>query len=663
MNILDCTLVNYKLKFQGSNYRKELHTTTKKLRNENHLTVKNSTLRGTGLKSTVSMDILKGFASFFKTSVSYVNQSVSAIIIEDKSEGLFNECSFLNNTILDYYEGSTIKINRSKASFINSNFTGNEGNLGGVVYINTSNVEIVGCIFERNEAVKEGGALYVIKNTSIDIKASIFRNIKAKKNGGVIYSNYSTTLTIFNTTFSQNKAVYENGGVLYMSNYTSSNIFESKFINNSAGKEGGVLFLASNNSLHINNSLFISNMAEINTGVLRAEDEVEIVLQNCTFRNNTATLTDSVITTYDNITMEINGCIFESNPSTGTGVIHGRQFVNILIIDSIFTKNSAIVYSMITIGLTTKLTVHSSMFSNNTGAGLFNAHDNGILKFIACNFTFHSLAADPLLYISNAELELLNSTFENNVQGKVGGVVLSDHSKINVTSCKFVGNKASKGGVFSATKSTIHVQKSTFVNNSAVDGGVAYLTGSTAIFSQTSVINSMATGHGGIISGLDSTKIRVKDSNFSFSSAIYGGCIYLETYSGLAAYNSRFENSLARSGGVIFKYGPGNVSLDNCILSNNNGTLGGAIYHDNSDYLRLSGGSCSYEPYDIRNCISFLCWPRTNCRATFYTYNYTMSNYQETVNSKHDRYFGHNITKYKMVFELPNWRGNPLCIT
>ena len=60
--------------------------------------------------------------------------------------------------------------------------------------------------------------------------------------------------------------------------------------------------------------------------------------------------------------MEINECIFDSNPSTGTGVIHGRQFVNILIIESIFTNNSAIAASMVSIGVTTKLTVHSSKF-------------------------------------------------------------------------------------------------------------------------------------------------------------------------------------------------------------------------------------------------------------------------------------------------------------
>ena len=83
MNILSCTLVNYRLKFQGKNYRKEFHqsrnfnsTMTKKLGKGNYLTVKNSTLMGRGLETTVSLDILKGSSSFYKTNVSYVNQSV-----------------------------------------------------------------------------------------------------------------------------------------------------------------------------------------------------------------------------------------------------------------------------------------------------------------------------------------------------------------------------------------------------------------------------------------------------------------------------------------------------------------------------------------------------------------------------------------------------------
>ena len=212
---------------------------------------------------------------------------------------------------------------------------------------------------------------------------------------------------------------------------------------------------------------------------------------------------------------------------------------------------------------------------------------------------------------------------------------------------------------YSETNSTLYVQQSIFVNNSAVDGSVADLTDSTANFSQTIVNNSETTGHRGIISGHGHTKITIRDSICSFSSSFFGGCFYLQINSSLAAYNSIFKNSFARSGGVIFKYGPGNISLDNCILSNNTGTYGGAIYQMNGHYLRLSGGSCSYEPYGIRDCISFLCWHDNKCGDAFYTYNYTMINYQQMVNSKHDRDLGHKIARYKMVYELPNWKETP----
>ena len=656
MNILSCTLVNFQLKFQGRNYSKELHIITEKLKKINYLRVNNSTLMGSGLKSTVSLDILKGIASFYKTSVSYVNQSIPAITIEDKSEVLFDECSFSNNTISK--KKSTISINRSNVRMINLSFTGNFGFLGGVVFIKKSNVKIIGSIFQRNYAFQHGGALYTQNSSSINIQSSIFRNNRAHHHGGVIFSIYSNTLNVSNTIFTQNKAIYNSGGVISMSYNTTFHIFDSKFIMNTAGVEGGALVIDKNNFLYIDNSSFISNMAELNTGVLRAQNESEIVLKNCTFRNNTAVLASGVISADENITMKINGCIFDSNPSTGKGVLAGQVNVTIVIIDSIFINNSANLGAIVNIGLTTNLTVYSSKFSKNT-AGLFYGHERGVLKFIDCNFTFHSLAANPLLYISNAELELLNSTFEKNSQVNTGGVVLSElYSKVNVTSCKFLGNKASRGGVFSATNSTIHVQQSTFVNNSAVDGGVANLEYSTAFFSQTYVTNTSALAHGGIISGFGSTNITVRDSNFSFSSAIYGGCFYLQSYSGLAAYNSRFENSYAGEGGAVFKYGPGSVSLDDCVLHNNNGTYGLAIFHYNSDYLRLSGGSCSYEPLrNPREFLSFDCLLDNKC--TFYTYNYTMSNYQGTVNSKSDRNFLRKIKSYGMVWGQPKWKETP----
>ena len=662
MKILNCTLVNNGLKFLGKNHDASGPIKPVKLVKGaatqewkgNHLEVENSILIGNGSKFIISVEISEGLASFNKIKVSYVNQS-GPVISVTKSEILLEQCSFTNNSVMQ--ERATIDIYKSNARIMACNFSDNKGQRGGVVFAVGSNVNITNCIFERNQAFNVGGAIYVEKYVPVQIDSCIFRDNKASKHGGVIFGIYSNSLSIANSYFERNKVTKFNGGVFSVGHNTVLNISGCEFIQNSAAMHGGVFNLDNKNHLYIDNTCFTSNLAYLGSGVLRAQNVADVILQNCIFKSNTANFTFSVLTAYENVIMTIKGCVFDSNPSTVTGVLEAKTVVTIHIIECVFKNNSASVGSMIDIGNETKMTVESSSFFENTGSSLFFGHEQAELKFVNCNFTHHSLPADPLMSISFAKLELLNSTFEYNTQNKEGGIVYAKfESIIHATSCKFVENRASKGGVFYiASDSTLFVHQSSFVRNYAVDASVAYLNNSNATFSKTSVTESVTTGYGGIITGLFSTQITVRDSNFSHSSSIYGGCIYLEFNAGLAAYNSNFEHNHGTFGGALFKYGAGNVSLDNCYFRNNTGIYGGAIDYEHAHYIRLSRGSCSYSAHKNSNCINF--YKCAKCKL--YTYNYTISNGQETVNSKVDEDFLGNITEDGMGKNISSWLETP----
>ena len=197
------------------------------------------------------------------------------------------------------------------------------------------------------------------------------------------------------------------------------------------------------------------------------------------------------------------------------------------------------------------------------------------------------------------------------------------------------------------SNSGLVVVSSYFFKNTAGDGPIAFLQDSIASFIATNVSNSYGLGYGGIISAYNS-KVTVDRCQFSYSRAIYGGCFYLQSNSSLAAYHSVFEHNHAMEGGMIFKYGTGNVSLTNCSLRNNVGKLGASIFQYNTDYIRLAGGNC-LQPE--KACVMFYMDKGKAHKGIglFYSFNYTVSNGKNTLNSKSDKNFLRDAEQLKVV--------------
>ena len=436
-----------------------------------------------------------------------------------------------------------------------------------------------------------------------------------------------------------------------MANETKCFIHHSQFIGNSAGRNGGVFDAGIYISLVVENTNFTNNSAGLNTGVIRAYSKSRIRLAACNFTENTAKLTQSVISAFLIVNMTSERCHFEFNPSPFTGLLQASTGVKIDIIDTTFLHNSADVGSLMEIGSST-IRVQSCHFLYNTGGSLIYGYNGTNLSFSNCTFANHSLAADPIVVIANAKLRLNNSTFTRNTQHKEGGVVIAKiNSNVHATNCRFDSNRASKGGVFQLLyKSVLVVENSTFWNNTAGDGGAAHLQDSKATFHRCNISQCRTTGYGGIVAAYNS-KLYVSDSKFYSSDAVYGGCFDLQEGSSLAAYNSIFENNTARNGGVLFKYGHGNVSLENCQMINNMGKFGGAICMDQSMNLRLANGSCQYKKQPNLTCILFQKIYEARFLYQLYTFHYVISNGHEIAKSNSSHFW--NITKKeKMIYGL-----------
>ena len=341
--------------------------------------------------------------------------------------------------------------------------------------------------------------------------------------------------------------------------------------------------------------------------------------------------------------------LFDNNTSEYVGVLDIAYGSNATITNSTFTRNVAHITSLLHVQQYSSLFINSSSFHDNIGGGSLILGDYNVqIHVIASQFLNRSMAPNPLIVLMEGYLFLFDSHFFNNTRQNDGGIIVAKNSKIDVKSCQFVKNNASKGGIFYLdSNSGLIVVSSYFFNNTAGDGPVAFLQDSTASFTATNVSNSHGLGYGGIISAYNS-KVTLDHCKFSSSKAVYGGCFYLQSNSSLAAYHSVFEYNSATEGGVIFKYGAGNVSLTNCSLRNNIGQSGASIFQYNTDYIRLAGGNC-LQPK--KACVMFYMDKGKAHKGIglFYSFNYTVSNGKNTLNSKSDKNFLRDAEQLKVV--------------
>ena len=600
-----------------------------------------------------------GQTSFWDVHISGANQTTPVIQVTTGCELRLTKCTFLKNSVW-HSNWTVISLHETKAVITDCNFTENrnpKGNGGAIRATKNSLVNISRCRFSKNYAYLSAGAIYAVAHVNVSIVDSKFIENKAFHHGGVIATSHNTTFNISNSDFTKNSATLSNGGCLTMAHGTNFAIKDTQFKGNVAGKEGGVIHADTDNKIIIEDTKFTNNRAKVRTGVLSVSYWCFVNLTRSRFINNTADLTMSVISANHYVHMFLDNCLFDNNPSAFTGLLEASDVCIIGVSNSTFTRNSADVGSLIEIGGMSAFVVHDSLFAENTRGSLIYGHNLTTLLFQKCHFLNHYLPADPIMVISDAYVEMNNSTFINNTQHKEGGIVIGKSKcTVNVTSCLFRGNQASKGAAFYISReSRLVVDNSTFMNNTAGDGAVLYILDSNASFTDTNISYAIGTGYGGVMKALNS-KITVSNSNFSFNDAFFGGCFYLVTNSSLAAYDSIFEHSTARQGGAIYKSGPGNVSLENCTLGFNRGKFGGAIYAINVNYLRLAQGLCQYKPYLKRDCLTLHCW-NSEYACELYTYNYTISNGNFTLNSHKDHHFFESAKQHGMIFRQKTGRA------
>lgn len=502
-------------------------------------------------------------------------------------------------------EGAGIYSNRSTLTLDNVQVSDNyaRGHGAGIYFNNSSanpqSLNILnGSLVTNNQAGQlnfdisyDGGGAYVRALTTLTTvnvdNSSITNNISVSDAGGIYLTGDGLVAEITNSLFDGNSATnitgINNGGGLYNASGTV-NIRNSVFTNNSTdagggADEGGAIANRSGGTVNILQGSQIGtngnpNISANGAGVANASyflTTTQLIVDSSSIGFNQASRTGGGIYNEDYAEIRNSTVINENQGSLGGGGIanDGASGV-VIVIDSTIRDNTASLAFLGGGGILNnsggEMTFTNTRIDNNTaraGGGITNA---GL----------------------DAQITLDNSTVVNNdaTNGGGGGIANYAGGTVTIQNGSVIGSIAefntanSGGGIYNTgihESSGISLARSTvIITDSFVQGNLANL-------------NIGSTGGG--IANTDRAELRITNSQITDNQANgNGGGIYSDTLdtdfypdgSLMFIDNSLINSniSISRSGGGIYHFNNGDITVQNgSSINNNNSALdGGGLY-------------------------------------------------------------------------------------
>ena len=377
----------------------------------------------------------------------------------------------------------------------NTKFLGNTANTaGGILLWLNSSADLDNSEVSGNKATGNGGGVYVYDATC-SLTASngtVFRENSASNGGGIF--SFGGTVTAEDSTFEKNTAV-KNGGAIAATQNSSLTVRNSKVLENTSGdKAGGIL--AEKSTLEVTDSIIDGNRASLGGGLYIAdidapgetkEDKPEHTITRTEITNNTAdgmgigggiylgaqklTITDSKLT--GNNTISKNG-------QTQGGAIVAYSPGDFTLDNTLIQGNTADVGGGIHVLSTDDRDSHIILCNNTRITGnVANQFGGGI---------FLDNMNNP------AVLELVNASVDNNTANVAGGignygsiVVLKDGAVLENNTAKQYG-----GGLYNRGKVTVESGATVMNNTASTYGGGLYNKGEAIVESGAKLYNNHA---------------------------------------------------------------------------------------------------------------------------------------------------------------------------
>lgn len=242
------------------------------------------------------------------------------------SGGVIRDCSFDANSVSTYADdrgGAAVHCDGAYPRIARCTFFGGvAGNGGGICCVRNADPEIVGCVFESNEAVfTNGGAVYCFGGSDPSIDACAFSGNIALRNGGAVYSIDSSP-TISDCFFSGNEVTtnpyHRGGGAIGIAGGAPA-IRDCRFVGNSSYR-GGAMGIRAGANPEIRDCGFKDNEAVVGCGAYCCEQSTPLFVA-CEFTGGVASSGGGIYC--DNAQITLSESLLYSNQATGASQSDG----------------------------------------------------------------------------------------------------------------------------------------------------------------------------------------------------------------------------------------------------------------------------------------------------------------------------------------------------
>jgi CSLREA domain-containing protein len=492
-----------------------------------------------------------------------------------------------------------------------SNFSDNDAEYGGAIYLNDSTRTITlnsNATFDNNTVPVHGGALYTYGLT-VDGNLTLSNNAVSGAGAGIYSLGPNDIHVTGNAIFTNNDtpqstgdrggAIYSAGGDLIIDGSATATGNQAEY--------GGVIYLDAGSTTISGGASFTFNNSAVHGGAIYTNGLT--ITGGATFQDNTTSSGESAIYSAGANAVSIDGDIdFSRNAGGGIKSVGGDVTLNPTTGTSLFDQNTGAdsggaIYAGGNVSVSTP-TVTDNTATAGSGGAIYAAGSTSITgnaSFSGNTTTGHGGA----IYTSGLSITG-NATFEDNYSTNTGGAI-RNNGTANVVAISgtgtFTNNDTQKstsddgGAIWSDGNVTVS-GNANFTNNDALAGGAIFLNASTATISfgaDATLNTNTCTNNGGALYtyGLDVTGDLSMTGN---SSGGAGGGVYSLggnniTIGGDATFtNNDTGLSTDDNGGAIYS-ASGNLSITGSVTADDNDAWNGGTIFLNSGSTTISGGA------------------------------------------------------------------------
>ena len=230
-----------------------------------HNTATSAAADGTGLRAELGGSVTLRNCRF----IGHRSRDGGAVLVKSNAANpgtlTVTDCAFEDNVA---NTGGALRIGAGgRLTVRDSEFEGNRATFanccggGAIMGVGNATLRVTNCTFERNNAVYNGGAIFVEAGGSLMTTGSTFRENTAGNNraGSALYlastADDATTGTISRCSFFENAATGTSNGTVYAGTGATLEVSSSVFVNNKMERGAGV-YSDGSNGIFINNTVY-----------------------------------------------------------------------------------------------------------------------------------------------------------------------------------------------------------------------------------------------------------------------------------------------------------------------------------------------------------------------------------------------------------------------